>query len=84
VSPVFDSIKIRLPDKKLLELITHKSTADAQYIQVVKWNGRNYDKNYLRHASIVTGGKLDIWLQDQPTTWGSDPKQQPPGLSRNK
>jgi predicted alpha-1,2-mannosidase len=84
VSPVFDSIKIRLPDKKLLELITHKSTADAKYIKEVKWNGRNYDKNYLRHASIVTGGKLDIWLQDQPTAWGSDPKQQPPGLSRNK
>jgi len=60
VSPLFDAIEIKLPDNKLLKLITHRSTEDAKYIKELKWNGKVYDKNYLRHASIIKGGKLEI------------------------
>ena len=81
VSPIFDSIKIKLPGNKLFEIICHKNDADAQYIKSVKWNGKMYDKNYLQHASIIKGGKLDIWLQNKPTAWGSKTSQQPKGLN---
>ncbi len=82
-SPIFDSIKIKLPGNKLFEIICHKSDADAQYIKSVKWNGTIYDRNYLQHASIIKGGKLEIWLQNKPTMWGSKASQQPKGLNKN-
>ena len=81
VSPLFDSVKIKLPGKKLFEIITHKTNPDAQYIKEIKWNGRKYDKNYLPHALIISGGKLEIWLQGGPSAWGSETKHQPKSLS---
>jgi predicted alpha-1,2-mannosidase len=84
VSPLFDSIKIKLPGNKIFEIICHKKNPRDQYIKEVKWNGNMYDKNYLQHASIIKGGKLEIWLQNTPTLWGSKTSQQPQGLSKNK
>ncbi len=81
VSPIFDSIKIRLPGNKLFEIICHKSDGDAQYIKTVKWNGQPYDKNYLQHASIIKGGTLEIWLQTKSSAWGSKASQQVKGLN---
>jgi len=81
VSPLFDSIKIKLPGNKLFEIICHKKNSEDEYITAVKWNGRIYDKNYLQHSSIVKGGKLEIWLQNKPTTWGSKISQQAKGLN---
>lgn len=81
VSPLFDSIKIKLPGRKTFEIIAHKSNSKAQFIKEVKWNGRSYDKNYLQHDSIMKGGKLEIWLQDEPSAWGSKIPEQPNGLN---
>ena len=83
VAPIFDSIKIKLPGNKLFEIVCHKVNADAQYIKAVKWNGKVYDKNYLQHADIIKGGKLEMWLQNTPTAWGSKTSQQPQGLNKN-
>jgi len=80
VSPLFDSIKIRLPGNKILKIITHKSNSKAEFIKEVKWNGQIYDKNYLQHSLIMKGGKLEIWLQDKPSVWGSNIAEQPKGL----
>jgi putative alpha-1,2-mannosidase len=73
-----------LPGNKIFEIICHKKNPRDQYIKEVKWNGNMYDKNYLQHASIIKGGKLEIWLQNTPTLWGSKTSQQPQGLSKNK
>jgi len=83
VAPIFDSIKIKLPDNKLFEIVCHKVNADAQYIKAVKWNGKVYEKNYLQHADIIKGGKLEMWLQNTPAAWGSKTSQQPQGLNKN-
>lgn len=80
VSPLFDSIEIRLPNKNVLKIICHKKNQDDQYIKDVEWNGNLYSKNYLQHSSIVKGGKLDIWLQEKPSSWGSKITQKPSGL----
>ncbi|HUZ59399.1 MAG TPA: glycoside hydrolase domain-containing protein [Hanamia sp.] len=84
VSPLFDSIKIKLPGNKIFKIITHKSDSKTQFIKEVKWNRNIYDKNYLQHVSIMKGGELDIWLQDKPTTWGSNISEQPKGLKNTK
>lgn len=84
VSPVFDSIKIKLPGNEIFEIICHKKNPGDQYIKEVKWNGKIYDKNYLQYASIRKGGKLEISLQNTPTGWGAKTKQQPLGLTENE
>lgn len=81
VSPLFDSIKIKLPGNKMFKILTHKSDSNSQFIKEVKWNKNIYDKNYLQHVSIMKGGMLEIWLQDEPSTWGSNRTEQPKGLS---
>ncbi len=81
VSPLFDSIKIKLPANKTFKIITHTNNSNAQFIKEVKWNGHLYDKNYLLHPAIMNGGKLEIWLQDEPSAWGTKIKGQPKGLT---
>ncbi|MGI4872092.1 MAG: GH92 family glycosyl hydrolase [Janthinobacterium lividum] len=81
-APLFDRATVRLPNGKLLEIIANKSTADAAYIAGVTWNGRPYPFNYLHHADLAQGGKLEIDLQPAPTKqWASQPKYQPTGLT---
>ena len=51
------------------------------FISKVMWNGKPYDKNFITHQLIMQGGKLEIWLTDKPTAWGSNIKSQPAGLT---
>jgi predicted alpha-1,2-mannosidase len=80
-SPLFDKITLQLPGNKKLQIVCHKTTADAMYIKHVSLNGKPYAKNYIHYDHIMKGGTLDIWLQQQPSSWGSNPKSRPSGLS---
>jgi predicted alpha-1,2-mannosidase len=80
-APLFDKITINLPMGKTLEIITHKRSKNAKYIDAVKWNGKPYTKNYINYTSFIKGGRLDIYLQDTPCKiWGSKTVDQPMGL----
>lgn len=80
-SPLFDKITLQLPGNKKLRIVCHKTTADAMYIKHVSMNGKPYTKNYIRYADIMKGGTLDLWLQQQPSSWGADTKSHPSALS---
>jgi len=80
-SPIFDQVTIKLPNGKVLTIITHKISKNALYINAVKWNGVSYSKNYITYSSLIKGGRLDLFLQDTPCkSWASDVKDQPGGL----
>jgi predicted alpha-1,2-mannosidase len=80
-SPLFDKVTMKLQDNKVFELRSHKTSATALYIQQVKWNGKAYRKNYITYSMIIQGGKLELWLTDQPTQWGSASANRPAGLT---
>jgi predicted alpha-1,2-mannosidase len=81
-SPLFDNIKLKLPNGKTMEIVSHKTTATAQYIHLVKWNGKVYAPNYIRYANLMQGGKIEFYLQSQPDKkWGSNVKDQPTGMT---
>ena len=65
-SPLFDKVIIQLAGKKYVEIITHKTSADAIYIQKMIWNGKPYKKNTITYPLILQGGKMEIWLVDNP------------------
>ncbi len=70
-TPLFNKIIVRLQDKKTLQINCIKRSATAMYIASVKWNGKQYDKNFIRYADIMKGGVIEIVLADTPTKWGS-------------
>lgn len=81
--PIFDSIRIQLSGDKVFEIVCHKNSPADQYINSIKLNGELYSKNYIIHSDLVNGGKLEIFLQAEPSSgWGTEVKQQPPGLKK--
>ncbi len=84
-APLFDHATLRLENGKTLEIIAKKPTPDAAYIAGVRWNGKPYALNYLHHADLAQGGRLEIDLQAAPARqWASQPKNQPPGLAAGR
>lgn len=81
-SPLFDKVTMKLPGNKLFELRTYKTSATALYIRQIKWNGKLYSKNFITYSMIMQGGKLEMWLTDQQTQWGSSPASRPTGLTK--
>ncbi|MEJ8844913.1 GH92 family glycosyl hydrolase [Lacibacter sp. H375] len=80
-SPLFDKVNMKLQGNKVFELLTHKTSPTAIYIRQVKWNGKLYNKNYITYSMIMQGGKLELWLTDDPTKWGSSAESRPDGLT---
>jgi predicted alpha-1,2-mannosidase len=83
-STIFNKATIRFTNSKTFEIVAHKTSATAQYIHAVKWNGQTINTNYITHSSIVKGGRLDVYLQDHPDKkWGVKAGMQPGGLAKN-
>jgi predicted alpha-1,2-mannosidase len=80
VSPLFDRIRIKINKNNTFSIVTHKQSLHSMYIDKIKWNGRPYLKNYLLYDNIMQGGKLEIFLGDHPSDWGSNQNDQPKGL----
>ncbi len=83
-SPIFDAVTIILPNNKQLDIICHKASTASPYISKVLLNGSLYNRNYINHSLFTSGGKLEIWLQDAPTNWGSKTENRPSSLTTNK
>jgi predicted alpha-1,2-mannosidase len=69
-SPIFGKITLALEGNKKLEIICNKKNPDAFYIGKVNWNGKPYTKSFLQYKDIMKGGKLEIYLQSKPSSWG--------------
>jgi predicted alpha-1,2-mannosidase len=79
-SPLFEKIKIQLPDNKTMDIIRHQDSPDAIYIREIKLNGSEHPCNFITYNELINGGTLEFFLTDQPTNWGSTKENQPPGL----
>lgn len=83
-TPLFDGVTIQLPNRKQVKIVCHKASAKSIYINKIALNGNLYNKNFINHSLLVKGGVLDIWLQDNPSKWGSLASNRPSSLSTNK
>jgi predicted alpha-1,2-mannosidase len=79
-APQFDSIHLQLPGNKQFNIVCHKAASDSKYIEKVLWKGKVYNKNFITHTMLQQGGKLEIFLVDQPTSWGSKTINRAAGL----
>ena len=81
-TPLFNKITLNLRDKRQLVISCKRQSATAMYIASIKWNGKLYDKNFIRYADIMKGGLVEITLVDIPTKWGSENKCRPSSLTK--
>jgi putative alpha-1,2-mannosidase len=81
-TPLFDKIILQLQNNKQLQIICKRQSGKSIYIQDVKWNGKIYDKNFIRYADIMNGGLIQINLSDAPVAWGSSIKSRPSSLTK--
>jgi putative alpha-1,2-mannosidase len=55
-----------LPNGKILEIIASGVSDRNRYVKSVKLNGKPYDKLYITHADLLTGGKLEFMMASTP------------------
>lgn len=62
-SPLVESAVLHLADGKTLTIRTHGNSAKAIYVSKIVLNGKVIDDYTLRHADLVQGGTLDIYMR---------------------
>jgi predicted alpha-1,2-mannosidase len=65
-SPIFDQVKLNLPNGKKLEITSKKNSAANVYVNKLKFNGKNYPHNYFDISSLKKGGKIVFEMDNKP------------------
>ena len=65
-APLFNKICITLENGEKVNINAAYNNEENIYIEDMKMNGQEYDKNYLKHDDLVKGCDIDIIMDDQP------------------
>ena len=58
--------QVAVENGKKVEITTTPSGDDNRYINSMSLNGKKYDANYLKHADLVKGAKINYNMADKP------------------
>ena len=65
-SPLFEKVKLTLPNGKTLQINAPGNLANTPYIQALSWQQQTYPKNWFSHSELSQGGQLDFQMSDTP------------------
>lgn len=65
-APLFKKVTLNLENGKQVVLNAANNSADNKYIQSLKYNAKDYSKNYLTHSELLKGATLDFNMGAQP------------------
>ncbi|KIO75153.1 alpha-mannosidase [Pedobacter lusitanus] len=65
-APLFKKVTLSLDNGKQIVINAAANSADNKYINSLKYNGQNYDKNWLSHTDLVKGAILDFNMTPVP------------------
>lgn len=72
-SPSFSRMTINLENGKKFTIIAQGASSENIYIQAAKLNGKEYNKNYISHEDIMSGGTFEFIMGAEPNIeWASD------------
>jgi predicted alpha-1,2-mannosidase len=78
-SPVFNEIKINLPNGKVFRIIAKGNTGENIYIQQAFINGKTLNKPWFTHDDIINGSILELEMRKTPNKlWGNSSADSPP------
>ncbi len=66
-APIFDSVKIRLENKKTFVITASKKNSSERYIRSAALNGKALSELFLSHRNISDGARLHLELSDVPS-----------------
>ena len=73
-TPFFDKTRIKLPDGKTFTIKARNLSEKNKYIQAAELNGSEFNRAWITHDEIVSGGTLVFIMCDRPNkSWASDP-----------
>jgi len=65
-APLFKKIRLQLENGKQIEINAPAVNGNNLYVQSLKANGRLHTNNWLSHAALMKGMRLDFIMQAQP------------------
>lgn len=65
-SPLFDEVKMTMPNGQSLRIEARNNVPDHPFIQAASVNGQPWDKNYFKHAQLQVGGEIIFQMGPQP------------------
>ncbi len=65
-SPVFDNIRINLPNGESFIIETKNNSDTNRFIKKAKLNGKNLDRAFITHDEITSGGHLVLEMSSEP------------------
>jgi len=81
-SPAVKNAKLNVGENKIFEVSVRNYAPRNIYIEKVWLNGSDYDKNWIRHADIIKGGKLVFEMAGTPNKkWGVTEVSRPPATA---
>ena len=81
-SPLFNYVEISLPNGKKFIIDSAENTNENIYVDNVKLNEKQYNKNWLYHDDLTKGGKLIFKMKNTPNfDWGSSKSSIPYSMS---
>ncbi len=84
-SPLFDKVKISLPNGKKLTINAKDNSKENVYVKSIQKDGTEYDKNYFVHEDLMKGGTIDFDMSAKPNKKrGVDSSSYPYSMSTSK
>ena len=78
-TPMFDTASLDVGAGKQFTVTAQNVSRDNIYIQSARLNGSEFNRSYLTHEEILSGGKLEFVMGDSPNqNWASQPEDLPP------
>lgn len=65
-TPYFRSMRLHLPNGKDLTVTADGNGPCNRYIQTMRLNGQEYDKNYIEHSVLMEGGNITYEMSSSP------------------
>jgi predicted alpha-1,2-mannosidase len=84
-SPLFRTVRMTMPNGKVLTIEAVNNSADNVYIQSASFNGRSHDKAWLSREALQQGGTLRFVMGPKPNkAWASSKAAAPFSMSAPK
>ncbi|MNG59346.1 Glycosyl hydrolase family 92 [compost metagenome] len=65
-SPQFDKVTLKLESGKEVRIHAKQERGDQVYVNQLSWNGKAYEKNYIRYSDLLKGADLEFKMSTEP------------------
>ncbi len=65
-SPQFNKVTLKLENGKEIQIHAKQQGLDQVYVNQLSWNGKAYNRNYIRYADLIKGANLEFKMSAEP------------------